>query len=184
VQVTSGSKTGTANVSVIVNLTALASANPDTIIKGDSSQLNVTTTGGNGTYSYVWTSIPSGFLSTKPSPVVHPVQPTQYIVHVNSGSQSVNDTTAVFVIFPTGIDADSNGPGDVLITPNPTKGIFNVTFKGIKTREEISLINSSGETVYMEKYDFEKSKNYNFSNLAAGLYFFRVGNKARKLVIY
>jgi hypothetical protein len=74
-------------------------ATPPTICSGQSSQLNVTATGGSGTYTYSWSSIPAGFTSSLPNPVVTPLVPTQYIAAVSDGSSTKTDTVPVSVIL-------------------------------------------------------------------------------------
>ena len=78
-------------------LTVHATATPSLINIGQSSQLNVVATGGTGTYTYSWTSLPSGFTSTIQNPVVSPVLTTKYIAHVTSGTQTKTDTAEVSV---------------------------------------------------------------------------------------
>jgi hypothetical protein len=94
---TSGTQSLSDTALVTVGLTVLATANPPSITPGSPSQLNAVATGGSGTYTYVWTSVPPGFNSTQQSPVVYPLVTTQYIVVANDGSQSKSDTALVTV---------------------------------------------------------------------------------------
>ena len=50
-------------------LAVVVTATPATILLGTTSQLNATASGGSGTYSYAWTSVPAGFTSTLHNPV-------------------------------------------------------------------------------------------------------------------
>ncbi len=81
-------------------LAATAIAIPEVICLGESSQLSAAPTGGSGTYTYLWTSIPAGFTSTLQNPVVTPDVSTQYTVNVNDGAQSVEASTTVTVNQP------------------------------------------------------------------------------------
>lgn len=76
-----------------VNITAT----PNVICTSQSSQLNANATGGSGTYTYSWTSLPAGFTSTLQNPVVTPAVTTQYIVAVNDGSATKTDTLTLNV---------------------------------------------------------------------------------------
>ena len=78
-------------------LSAEASATPAIICSENSSQLDVVAWGGSSSYSYSWTSMPSGFTSTLKNPLVSPVQTTRYIVSVNDGSHTRTDTTKITV---------------------------------------------------------------------------------------
>jgi hypothetical protein len=75
----------------------VATAAPDTLCIGDSTQLNANASGGSGTYTYSWTSIPSGFTSTIKNPVASPIVTTKYIAAVNDGNSTKTDTVQVIV---------------------------------------------------------------------------------------
>jgi hypothetical protein len=76
----------------------IVTASPPSVCSGVSSQLEAVAYGGSQTYTYSWTSIPSGFTSTLKNPVVTPTVTTQYIVAVSDGSQTKQDTAQVTVI--------------------------------------------------------------------------------------
>jgi hypothetical protein len=90
-----------ANVTVEVTggaLNANPTATPATICIGDTTQLHALAGGGNvGNYQYQWSSVPTGFSSTDPDPLVHPVINTQYLVSVNDGFNTINGSTTVSI---------------------------------------------------------------------------------------
>ncbi|HTX89256.1 MAG TPA: T9SS type A sorting domain-containing protein [Bacteroidales bacterium] len=96
---TSGSnwKTRIASFSFANILSLNLTATPGAVCQGDTSQLQATVTGGSGTYTYAWTSIPAGFTDTVPNPVVTPLSTTQYICEVSDGTNSKSDTIKVTV---------------------------------------------------------------------------------------
>jgi hypothetical protein len=79
-------------------LAASASASPDEICYGGSTQLEVNAFGGNiqQPYTYEW-SAPDGWSSTLQNPVVEPVQTTTYTVIVNDGFNPVSSQVTVVV---------------------------------------------------------------------------------------
>ncbi|MCF8378208.1 MAG: choice-of-anchor J domain-containing protein [Bacteroidales bacterium] len=79
------------------SLVVIASATPDEICEGDSSQLNGTASGGSGNYSYLWTSDPPGFTSSEPNPIVYPDETTNYMLEINDGFVSMYDSVTVVV---------------------------------------------------------------------------------------
>ncbi len=84
----------------LVPLAVVTSANPSTIILGGSSQLSATPSGGSGTYTYSWTSVPAGFTSTQQNPMVTPSVTTQYNVTVNDGGGTAQGNVTVTVNIP------------------------------------------------------------------------------------
>lgn len=74
-----------------------ATAHPETICSGGSSQLEATAFGGAGNYTYSWTSNPAGFNSDIQSPVVFPLITTTYMVSINDGYHSSESSTTVNV---------------------------------------------------------------------------------------
>ena len=82
-----------------------ATATPSTVCLGTSSQLNAIATGGSGTYTYSWTSIPAGFTSTLQNPSITPTITAQYIAAVNDGTITKTDTATLTVISPASANA-------------------------------------------------------------------------------
>jgi hypothetical protein len=97
--VTSGSQVKSDTCQVLVTMTVVATATPDTINPGGSSQLNATPGGGNGSYTYSWTSVPPGFTSNLQNPVVTPTQTTQYIILLSDSQQNASDTITVTILL-------------------------------------------------------------------------------------
>jgi hypothetical protein len=117
-------KSDTTTVDVTSAVFAInATATPGTICSGQSSQLNVTASGGSGNYTYSWTSIPAGFTSNIQNPVVFPTQTTQYVSHVSDGTQSLTDTTHVTVNAPPAAAAGNDTTDCVSVTDIPLHGI-------------------------------------------------------------
>jgi hypothetical protein len=74
------------------------SATPSSICKGSTSQLDLIAYGGSGNYTYSWSSIPAGFTSNIPNPVVSPEDTTLYIVATSDGTTTRHDTAQVKVV--------------------------------------------------------------------------------------
>ena len=113
------------NTTVIVTavpITASASATPSLICSGQTSQLNVTAVGGTGTFTYLWSSIPAGFTSTLPNPVVSPTVATQYSVHVSDGTLSTDAPTSVAVNDPATAAAGNDTTCAYATTQIPLNG--------------------------------------------------------------
>ena len=78
-------------------LALVVSATPSSLCSGGSTQLNAAVTGGSGSYTYNWSSIPAGFTSTIQNPVATPAANTTYIVEVGDGTSTLNDSVDVTV---------------------------------------------------------------------------------------
>lgn len=92
VQVNDGIHTFTSSVTITVQNPAIAT--PSFLCNGDTTQLNVLGSGG-GSYTYSWTSVPPGFISTLKNPLAHPVEGTTYNVVISQGSNSANGSVAI-----------------------------------------------------------------------------------------
>jgi len=90
-----GWKTRIASFSFAGILDLRATSYPPAVCLGGSLSLDVEVSGGSGTYNYLWTSEPAGFMSGLKNPTVTPATPATYIVQVTSGSQV--KTASVFI---------------------------------------------------------------------------------------
>lgn len=79
-------------------LTATASATPNIIAEGGSSQLQANASGGSGTYTYSWSPASSLNNATIANPVATPSQQTTYTVTVSDGSNSTTASVTVQVV--------------------------------------------------------------------------------------
>jgi len=112
-----------------------------------------------------------------------------YIIHenVSGGVFCVDDVDSFQLTLHVGyriansVNEISN-TNILQIYPNPTKSTF--TIRNISSGESLMLqiMNSIGEVVFTEKL-FGKNENEVNANFARGIYFVRVGNDARKLVV-
>lgn len=113
----------------ITDMALTASADPAGICHGESAQLMAIPTGGSGTYTYAWTSMPEGFTSDEADPVVTPTEDTEYFVSVNDGLVTL-DASASVTVYPlpvvdlggdqilcgeTQYNLDAGNPGDTYL---------------------------------------------------------------------
>ena len=92
-----GWKTRIASFSFANIMTLNTTATPDAICIGDETQLNATVSGGTGSYTYSWASIPPGFTSNLQNPTDSPTENTTYYCDVNDGTNIKTDTADVIV---------------------------------------------------------------------------------------
>ena len=78
-------------------LSSVPTATPSTVCAGSSVQLAAVASGGSGTYTYSWTSVPAGFTSSLASPTATPSVNTVYTVAVNDGFNTINAQVSVSV---------------------------------------------------------------------------------------
>ncbi|MDO9257465.1 MAG: PKD domain-containing protein [Bacteroidales bacterium] len=78
-------------------LAAVPISSPTDVCFGTNAIINANATGGSGSYTYSWTSIPAGFTSTSSTIIVTPLVSTQYILTVSDGfnTASASVTTTV-----------------------------------------------------------------------------------------
>lgn len=106
----------TATDDVVVSVTGgplsvAVSASDSTICNGESAQLFAIASGGSGTYTYAWSSIPAGFSSGLYNPYINPSSATAYLVTVSDGNTSATGNLMINVLAL---------PAQPIITPNDT----------------------------------------------------------------
>jgi hypothetical protein len=74
-----------------------ATSTPSSVCIGNSSQLNAIPTGGSGSYTYSWSSNPSGFISSLQNPTVFPTVTSTYTVVISDGFSTYTSSTVVIV---------------------------------------------------------------------------------------
>ena len=114
-----------ADVQIMVTggiLSASANANPVAVCQGVQTTLHAIPSGGTGIYTYSWTSIPAGYVSTVQNPVVFPSVTTQYIVQITSGIETASASVAVQV------NSSPNAPGLITGPTSLCKGSTNNSY--------------------------------------------------------
>lgn len=104
-------------------LAATATANPSAVCAGQTAQLNVSASGGSGSYTYQWSSVPAGFTSNIQNPVVTPAISTQYTVNVTDGAGSTTASTNVTVNQPATAIAGNDTTCAYIASSIPLNGI-------------------------------------------------------------
>ena len=79
-------------------LNSTATVDDSELCVGSSTTLHANPTGGSGTYTYAWTSVPAGFTSSLPNPTASPVVNTMYTVVVDDGVDNVSSSVSVEVV--------------------------------------------------------------------------------------
>ena len=103
-------------------LSSNPTATPSIVCAGATVQLNAVASGGSGSYTYAWTSVPAGFSSTLSNPTVNPLVTTTYRVAVFDGFTTVNAQVSVTVNPLPVATASNNGPVCVGSTLSLTGG--------------------------------------------------------------
>lgn len=109
------------NVTVSITggpVSVTANANKTTICNGEQVQLLALPSGGIGTLSYTWSSIPAGFSSTLKNPVASPTVTTTYKVVLEDPGFSIDSSTITITVNPL---------PTAYVIPNPNICIGNST---------------------------------------------------------
>jgi hypothetical protein len=116
--------TDQAEVTVIGGVLSVAvSATDSSICEGESSQLFATASGGSGTYTYSWSSSPSGFTSSIFNPYINPTNTTVYSVTVSDGTVTATASLSIVVLSlpaqPTVTQNDT-----LLVSSSPANNVW------------------------------------------------------------
>jgi hypothetical protein len=126
-------------------LAVAATATPGTIFKGDSTHLDAIPTGGSGTYTYSWSSVPAGFASTLKNPYAKPEVNTRYTVSCFDGVTSVTSFADVTVQFHVGIETLATT--HVALMPNPAGNFVKVSVN-TETQASVILTEMTGKRLF------------------------------------
>jgi len=142
-----GGCTSTDTVFVYIGTAPLnvdATASPNALCLGESTQLHVDADGGSGDFTYSWISSPSGFTSNQQNPVVTPPQTSTYTCTVTD-----NVTTEV-------------KQKNVTVTVNMPKTLEPKTIRG-----ECNVVSDiwEDEQGNIQPYEFHKDTTYTFNGL-------------------
>ena len=162
-------------------LVVTVTADPETIDEGESTQLSVEATGGDGEYSYLWEPAETLDNPTSANPTATPTEiETTYHVTVTDG-QGTTATGEVTVIIRDW-SVNENTMQKIVVYPNPTEGLIHV--EGIQSTTTYRLVNSMGQTVLQgqSNNDFDIQQD-----LGKGVYFLRLSDNSsastRKIVV-
>lgn len=117
-----------ASASITVNVTGaplavVLSATDTTICDGESSQLFATAGGGSGSYTFQWSSSPSGFSSGLFNPYINPTTTTTYQITVSDGSNTVTASLTITVLsLPT--QPSITQSDTLLVSSSPTNNVW------------------------------------------------------------
>jgi gliding motility-associated-like protein len=111
-------------------LTVNPTATPNPVCAGAIVQLNAGASGGSGSYTYTWTSIPPGFTSTIINPTDNPAVTTTYYVAVFDGINTVDGQVTVTVTDPAAPTGSS--PQSFCSVTSPTLASIVITGTLIK----------------------------------------------------
>ncbi len=111
------------------------------VCPGDDVQLFVIASGGSGSYSYDWSSIPPGLSSNVYNPIVSPSVTTVYTVTVSDGNNTMTDSITVEVnplpvtyqLSGGGIVCQGDNPGDIVLSGSETGVSYELLKDGLQT---------------------------------------------------
>ena len=91
----------------------------------------------------------------------------------------------VTVSVATSIKNDGTAPVETFeMYPNPAKDVIKLSADQLKNGNTITITNAIGQVVYSNQFKAEnKEIDINIQNLQSGLYFVRIGNTVRKLLV-
>ncbi len=179
--------TSCASVTIALNTQSVAalsiSANPNSVTLGNSTTLSLS--GGSLGTGAVWTwyaGICGGtIIGTGDSISFSPTGTNTYYVGAVGTCNNTSCESVVVQVVITGIE-EANNLSRFFLFPNPTQSSF--TLKNISSTEnfQLQIFNPLGEIVYTEKL-FGKNEYVVNANFAKGVYFVRVNDVLRKLVV-
>jgi len=158
-------------------LAATVNASSSTLCAGSCATLSANVSGGLGQYSYTWSPMNSNLFAVTVCPTVT----STYSLTINDTCCSVMSVKTITVNACSGINESEISAGKFDIYPNPAKGYFTIKTNGINTQKG-KIYNSLGA----EAMRFEVTKEeteIDISNLPAGVYFIKLGEGVKRIVV-
>ncbi|HPQ08276.1 MAG TPA: M43 family zinc metalloprotease [Bacteroidia bacterium] len=145
--------------------------------------------------NYTWTAVPPGGVVFTPNKYV--INPT--VKFTNAGTYTLNlivtndnnmtsstyTTVITAISCPTGIENFSQISNNIIISPNPSDGLFVITTNfDSKQNLKFEITNLLGQIVYQGEYQnvLNDKLKLNISMLENGIYFFKLTNGSEKVV--
>lgn len=139
------------------------------ICPGSSVLLSVSTSGGNGSYSYDWTPTSSLSNATISNPNATPTATTNYTVVVTDGNNCNSaDSVLITVIDCSGIEETNV---NVTIYPNPNDGTFQFSIENLTLNNaSIQIYGMDGKMIYNKNEIQNGITPISLSSITSGTY--------------
>ncbi len=154
-------------------LEVTATAEPEVINEGETSQLHAVANGGDGNYTFEWE--PAEYLDHPDSadPVATPVlESTMFTVTVTDGEG--NSARAYVTVEIRDVNVGEQSLSQVRVYPNPSEGRFQV--EGIHNTTRYQVCNQLGQVLLEGEADSDFSIE---RTLPQGIYLLRLSNDAQ-----
>jgi photosystem II stability/assembly factor-like uncharacterized protein len=141
---------------------------------------------GNPTPSYTWTSLPptAVFSSTSAAtPTVYFSTPGPYTLYLTATNSSTTSTVSrtLDISACTGLAETNGNEFNYVVSPNPSKDVFNINIPSSTTPYHVSVTNVLGTLVYSTQINANTtSHSINLSENKTGVYFMTISNNGIK----
>ena len=180
----SGCNSAPQNVTINVtpSPTVNATASPTLMCTGQTSTLTA-----SGATNYTWSPASSLSSSTGSMVTSSATITTTYTITGNNGTCSANKTLTLTVSTCTGIDNLSISNSNLFIFPNPSNGLFTISYTINTDKLEVIIINTLAQTVMIETAKNTNQLSFDLSKMSKGIYYAKVttdeGTQLFKLIL-
>ena len=154
-------------------------ANPSIIAQGESAQLNAIATGGNGSFTYIWSPRTGLNNPNIQNPTASPNTTTTYTCTVSSGGQTATGSISITVVTPPSeFDAEIVGEEEINLswTEAEYADYYNIYRQGVLIADHLTTINYTDNYAFMGIVCYELRAIYQnvYSEAASDCVFFCV----------
>ncbi|MEA3445820.1 MAG: CARDB domain-containing protein, partial [Bacteroidota bacterium] len=167
---------------VIHALSVDVTASETTICTGSATQLFSNVGYGYGNYSYQWTSVPAGYSSGLPNPIVTPTVNTRYFLIVSDGTNIAEDSidieifanpppSAVLGLLPADAEINLTKPFTFSWLPSLFATEYDIYLW--KSSDPVPVLpwRSTSQITYTYNYDLDFGTNYSWKVVAKNVCF-------------
>ena len=155
---------------VLAPIVVTVTAEPESILTGQTSQLSAFVTGGSGVYTYHWEPAEMVSNANIANPQTVELYETQTFDLTVSDDQGNTGTGSVTVNVTSGVNVNENQADKVQVYPNPVSSTLFIDGLNGFSNLDVQIVSIQGQVIK----EVVNSLEINVSNIESGIYFIKI----------
>ena len=155
---------------VLAPIVVTVTAEPESILTGQTSQLSAVVTGGSGVYTYHWEPADMVSNANIANPQTVELFETQTFNLTVSDDQGNTGTGSVTIDVTSGVNVNENQADKVQVYPNPVSSTLFIDGLNGFSNLDVQIVSIQGQVIK----EVVNSLEINVSNIESGIYFIKI----------